>query len=160
MNGGLLPLALLCAALGLALAATPVKTAWISLGVLATMAIAALAILAGYQHDAPLLLGFWGSTMLTAALVYLPRGLTGLWAFLASANAGIWVGAFAGSAGGWRALAWAMPLALLFLPAGWLIRRGFGIGAKIVASWIVAVSLLAGMVSMVPTPGYAPDHKE
>ena len=41
-----------------------------------------------------------------------------------------------------------------------IVSRGWGIAVKVVASWLAAVAILATMLSLVPTPGYMPDHME
>ena len=106
------------------------------------------------------MLALWISAAMTAGLAYLPRGLNRFSVFLASINTGLWVGLVAHSAGGGGGMVAAWPLALLFLPAAWLFEKQLGVAVKIAASWIVAVSILAGMVAISPVPGYAPDHME
>ncbi len=106
------------------------------------------------------LVALWVSAAVTAGLCYLPRGVNGLSLVVASVNAGIWLGVVAHSAGGVAGIASASPLALLFLPAAWLLKKELGAAVKIMASWIVAVSILAAMVAISPVPGYAPDHME
>jgi hypothetical protein len=160
MNAGFLPLALLCAALGLALAKTPWKIAAIALAALVASALLSTAVIPTAGWETPALLGLWISAGLTAALAYLPRGIGGVFSVLAGGNAGLWVGVVAHSAGGGAGIASALPLALLFLPAAWLLQKELGAAVKIAASWIVAVSILAGMVAVSPTPGYAPDHMQ
>lgn len=160
MNAGFLPLALLCAALGLALAKTPFKVAAIAIAALVVTSLLAYAVIPADRWQTPAMLGLWVSAAITAGLAYLPRGIDGFWVLLASVNAGLWVGLVAPSAGGGIGIASALPAALMFLPAAWLLKKELGAAVKIAASWIVAVSILAGMVAISPTPGYAPDHKE
>ncbi|MGH8079493.1 MAG: hypothetical protein ACREP7_02885 [Lysobacter sp.] len=53
----------------------------------------------------------------------------------------------------------ALPCLLLALPAAYCIRRGAGIAVKVVCSWLLAVTLLAASLPLLPvTPGYLPDH--
>lgn len=160
MNAGFLPLALLCAALGLALVKTPPKLAAMAIASLIVTSLISYAVIPTARWETPALLGLWLSAAITAMLSYLPRGLDGNRVFLASVNAGLWVGVVAHSAGGSIGIASALPFALLFLPAAWLLKKELGAGVKIAASWIVAVSILAGMVAISPTPGYAPDHMQ
>lgn len=160
MNAGILPLALLCAALGLALAKKPAKVAAIAIVALVAASVLSTVAIPTAGWETPALLGLWFSTALTAALAYLPRGIGGIWSVLAGINAGVWVGVVAHSAGESASIASALPFALLFLPAAWLLEKELGVAVKVAASWIVAVSILAVMVAISPTPGYAPDHMQ
>lgn len=160
MNAGFLPLAFLCAALGLALAKTPVKVAAMAIIALIVASSLSFAVIPVARWETPAMLALWISAAITAGLAYLPRGMNGVWVFLASINSGLWVGAVAHSAGGGGGMAAAWLLVLLFLPAAWLLEKEMGVAVKIAASWIVAVSILAGMVAISPMPGYAPDHMQ
>lgn len=160
MNAGFLPLALLCAALGLALAKTPLKRAAVAIAVLVLASLLSYWTIPVARWETAAMLGLWVSAAITAGLAYLPRGIDGVWLWLASINAGLWIGVVAHSAGGGAGLALALPLALLMWPAAWLLEKQLDAVVKIAASWIVAVSILAGMVAISPVPGYAPDHME
>ncbi len=160
MNAGFLPLALLCAALGLALAKTPRKFAALAIVALVIASLLSFAFISSTHWETPAMLALWLSAAITAGLGYLPRGVNGVWGVVAGINAGLWVGIVAHSAGGSGGMAAAWTLALLFLPAAWLFEKELGAAVKIAASWIVAVSILAGMVAISPVPGYAPDHME
>lgn len=160
MNAGFLPLATLCAALGLAMAKTPFKIAAMAIAVLIATSLLSYALMPTDRWETLALVALWVSAAITAGLTYLRRAADPVWILLASINAGIWVGVVADSAGGVAGIAWGLPLALLFLPAAWLLEKELGAAVKIMASWIVAVSILAGMVAISPVPGYAPDHME
>jgi len=159
VRGGLLPPALLAVALGFALAFAQRRMRLPSFGVfiVAALGVRAVRIPAGEET---IFLGLWASAMLTALLVHLPRGVPSPLALGAAANAGAWVGAVTGVAGASRDLLFALPFALLFVPGAWLARRNLGIAVKVAASWVVAVSVLAAMLPLTPTPGYKPDHME
>lgn len=159
MRGGLLPPALLAAALGFALAFAPRGIRWPSFGVFVAAALGLRAVRLPAGEEA-IFLGLWASAILTALLVHLPRGVPAPLALGAGANAGIWAGAVTGIAGGPSDLLLALPFALLFVPGAWLARRDLGIAVKVAASWVVAVSVLAAMLPLTPTPGYKPDHME
>lgn len=160
MNAGFLPLAILCAALGLAMAKTPLKMAAMAIALVIATSLLSFAFMPTDKWETAALVALWVSAAVTAGLCYLPRGVNGLWLVVASVNAGIWVGAVAHSAGGIAGVASGLPLALLFLPAAWLLEKELAAAVKIMASWIVAVSVLAFMVAVSPVPGYAPDHME
>ena len=160
MNAGFVPLALLCTALALALAKTPVKLSAMAIFLLVIAVLLSFAVIPAAHWETPAMLGLWVSAAITALLAYLPRGIKGIWVLLVSVNAGLWLGVVAHSAGKEIGIASALPFALLFLPATWLLERQFGAVVKIAASWIVAVSILAFTVALTPVPGYAPDHME
>lgn len=161
MRGGALPPAILCAALGLALACGETKVP--RLGVI-TAAIAALGA-AGVRLPAgwtdAVFLGCWSSTALNSVRVHLvgPWGRTAT--LLLCANTGIWAGAVISVAGRKTDLLWALPCMLTLLPASWAVRRGGSIAVKVVSSWLVAIAILAATLQFLPvTPGYLPDHMD
>ena len=160
MRGGALPPALLCAALAFALAFVPRRVILPTL--LALCAVALLVSLLPLKAVSAELIfaGCWLSIVVTAATVHL-RGHFGLAvALLLGANAGLWAGAVVAISGTPTDLARALPVALLAFPAGWLAAHRGAIAVKVVASWLVAVAILAGTLPIVPTPGYAQDHME
>ena len=160
MRGGWLPPALLCGALAFALAFVPARArlpALILLGV-----AAAITSLLPLHRVSPeiVLAGCWISVALTAASVHLRPGRPVWFAPVVGVNAGLWAGAVIAISGTALDLLRALPVALIVLPATWLVAHRGGIGVKVVASWLVAVAILAGTLPIVPTPGYAPDHME
>ncbi len=160
MRGGALPAALLCAALGFALSFAPRRVLPASLLVLIMIGSGSgLLVVPGPWREL-VFAGCWTSVALTALLVHLPRGIGPRLALAVAANAGLWAGAVISEAGAPIDLVRALPWALLCVPGGWLVRSSRRIVIKIVASWLIAVSILAGALPMVPTPGYAPDHME
>ena len=160
MRGGALPPALLCAALAFALAFAPRRAL--------LPALAALVAVAGIASQLPLravspelvFAGFWISLVVTAAAVHLPWQVGLPMALTLSINAGIWAGAVIAISGSAVDLARALPVTLLALPAAWLVAHRGELAIKVVASWLVAVAILAATLPIVPTPGYAPDHME
>lgn len=160
MRGGSLPPALLCAALAFALAFVPRPVIVPSLAVLCGAAIATSLLPLKVVSSELIFAGCWISIVATAATVHL-RGHFGLpTALVLGANAGLWAGAVVAVSGTMIDLARALPVALLAFPAGWLVANRGGIAVKVVASWLVAVAILAGTLPIVPTPGYAQDHME
>jgi hypothetical protein len=161
MRGGALPPALLFAALGFALSFAPRRAALI--GVVLALAMAVLVSFAPLPTRAVELVfaGCWISVALTAASVHLPRRIGLVPAMILAVNAGLWGGAVVAEAGARLDLLKALPLVLLCLPGGWLVRTERQIAIKVAASWLIAVSILAGSLPFLPTtPGYAPDHME
>ncbi len=159
MRGGALPPALLCAAVGLALAFAPRRAAVPSLVTLitTTVVLATLPIQGEWLED--VFLGGWVSVAATAATVYLPRGLTSRSAVALSLNAGFWSGAEVALAGSRLDIVTALAGSLLFLPAAFIVDWRAPIMIKVVASWLIAVAVLAATLQFLPvTPGYLPDH--
>ena len=161
MRGGALPPALLFAAFGLALAFA--KRRSLLPAILATAVIAALVsfVPIGGQWADPCFLGCWISVLIAAVSVHLPRGLGPRLAILLAVDIGVWGGAVIAVAGKPLDLALSAPWLLLALPAGWLVRTKRQIAVKVLASWLIAVSLLAATLQITtPTPGYVQDHMD
>jgi hypothetical protein len=96
----------------------------------------------------------------TAALVFFVSRLPTAGAVAAGINGGVWVGAVASVSANRGALLLALPLGLSFVLQRWLQFRGYAIVMKVLASWLIAIASLAILVSLSPTPGYAPDHMD
>lgn len=160
MNSGYLPIFLLFATVGLALALAGARAAWGALaGLLASAGVVALLPLPPALQDI-VFVGVWLSIIATAGLVYLRRLSPDRWAIPVAINAGIWAGALASLSDRQVGLLLAMPVVLIFLPARWIVDRGHAIAIKVAASWMIAIASLALFVSLTPTPGYKPDHMQ
>lgn len=161
MRGGSLPPALLCAALGFALAFAPRRMIAICLALLCAAATAAAFLRLGPEAQDPVFLGCWLSVIAAAATVHLPGGVGPKTALGLALNTGAWAGAVVAAAGAKTDLLIAIPAALICLPGGWLVARGHSIVLKVASGWLVAVSLLAIGLQFAPTtPGYKPDHMD
>lgn len=156
MNGWLPP-ALLVAATGLAVAFAARRAGLVALAALVMVAGAAHVARPSARSSETVLLGVWASVAATALLVHWPRGVPGAVAVAAGANAGLWAGAATADA---RDLVPALACGLVALPSAWAARRGAGVAVKVVASWMVAVALLAALLPLASTPGYVPDHMD
>lgn len=111
--------------------------------------------------DDTVFLGCWVGVVAAAAAVHLPRGVGPRWAVPLSLNAGVWTGAVIAAAGMRSDLLKSLPLALLAYPGAWLVARKGSIIIKVMASWLIAVSVLALSLQWAPTtPGYKPDHMD
>jgi len=159
MRSGVLPAALLFAALGLALAFAP-RSNWRS-------SLLALVASVGVFNFVPVphhwlegaFLGCWISVIATAGSVHLLRGPSPCVALALSLNAGLWSSAVVSLSASRLDLLLALPCVLIVWPAGWLVSRQRSIPLKVVSSWIIAVAVLAGTLQVLPvTPGYLPDH--
>jgi hypothetical protein len=95
----------------------------------------------------------------TAATVHLPRGLTAKGVVVLSLNAGLWSGAELALTGSRLDIAKALACVLLLFPAEFVVYWPAPIIVKVVASWLIAVAILAATLQFLPvTPGYLPDH--
>jgi len=161
VRGGTLPPGLLFAALGLALAFAPPRIRiWSLIALVATLAgLSQIAIPWNWLEIA--FLGCWVSTAGTAAAVHLPRGLGWGNGLTLAFNAGLWASAVVALSGAPLDLLKALPAVILILPAAWLIGRRASIAVRVVASWLIAIAILAAALPFLPvTPGYVPDHLE
>jgi hypothetical protein len=158
--GGILPPALLCIALALVLAFQSRRTIWAAL--LLLVATASLTLVLGFP---PLwqdfaVWGCWASVIVSALSLQLPWRPSALVVAGLAVNAGLWAGAIIALNGRPSDLAIALLCALLAFPAAWLLKTPARLGVKIVAGWLVAVSILAAAIPFVKTPGYKADHVE
>jgi len=160
MNGGILPILLICATVGLALSLVGRRDAWLGLAAILVSALVVSRFPISPDASKIVFAGLFVSTIVTAVLIYLPRTWPRRWAIPVAGNAGGWAGALASLADRHNALWLALPLCLLCLPGRWIDQRGLGIGLKVAASWMIAISSLSLFVSMMPHPGYVPDHME
>jgi len=159
MNGGLVPLFMLSATLGLMLSFAPNRLT--TLGLLGFAAAALLAFLVPLGLSPTVIfVGLWASVIAIAALVYLPAARWSAAIIPLCINAGFCMGAYATLSNNWPGLALGLLPALLGFPAKWLICNKFDIVIKVVASWMIAIASLSMFVSLMPTPGYKPDHME
>jgi len=159
VNAGLVPLLLLSATVGLMLAFVAIRRA-----AMAHIAFAAAALLAFFVSfglsPSAIFTGLWLSMIAAAILVFLP---VARWSFAViplCLNAGFWLGAGADLSGNRAALLIGILPLFISIPARWLARGKFNIAVKVVASWMIAIASLSLFVSLIPTPGYKPDHME
>lgn len=160
MNGGIVPSLLLYATLGFLLSFTTQRIAWTGFaGVAVTAWISSLVTLPASLATF-IFIGVWVSIILTAGLTYLPMAVARRWAIPLATVVGMLGGALTSLTDRKGDLMLALPASLLFIPGRLIVARGYGLGIKIVASWMIAIALLSTFVSLTPTPGYEPDHME
>lgn len=160
MNAGILPIALLCATLGLVLSLAAPRLAWRAFAALVvSAALVSFLPISGAPNE-PLFFGLWVSMIATAAIAFIPAFSPDHWAIPAAINAGGWSGALASSSNQHTGLAVALLLSLLFIPGRWVVHQGYSVALKVAASWMIAIATLSTFVSMMPTPGYRKDHME
>ena len=160
MRGGFLPPAILCAALGIALAFIPIRRASLAALLLVVFAALVWSLEPPIRWIEPIFVGCWLSVIANALLVHRPDRLPAALFFVAAANSGVWAGAVTAVSGERRDLFIALPLVLLFVVGRPIVLQGWSISLKVLQSWLTAVAILATMVSLTPTPGYKPDHME
>lgn len=161
MRGGALPPALLCAALGFALGYAPPRSRLYGIGAAVVAAFAASWIRLPAPWMESVFAGCWISVVVAACAIHLPRGVGPRLALALALNAGLWAGLVVAGAGVRTDLLKALPWLLLAFPAAWAKARGWGIGVKVAASWLVAIALLCAFLPVTTkTPGYAPDHMD
>ena len=160
MRGGFLPPLILCATLGIALSAVKPRTALCSALIAIVVALAVFQITFQQRWIEFIFTATWLSVIVAATLLYLRAATADRLAFLVAVNSGAWIGAVAAVSGKRTDLAIAVPFLLLFLVGRSIVQRGWGISLKVFSSWLVAVAILATMLSLTPTPGYVPDHME
>lgn len=160
MNGGILPLLMMFATVGLALSLVGWRESVLALAAIALSALAVSLFPIPPRSSTIVFAGLFLSTIVTATLLYLPRAWPRPWTIPVALNAGGWAGALASLSEMRSALWLALPLCLLCIVGRWVNQRGLGIGLKVVASWMIAISSLSLFVSMMPHPGYVPDHME
>jgi hypothetical protein len=159
MNAAL-PIALACAALGLALSLASRRVAWTGFACLALTALVAMLVPVPETLRFAAMTGLLITVVATAALMFFVSRLPTAGAVAAGINGGVWVGAVASVSANRGALLLALPLGLSFVLQRWLQSRGYAIVMKVLASWLIAIASLAILVSLSPTPGYAPDHMD
>lgn len=160
MSGTALAPPLLCLALALALSKTSSRARWTALLLLTGMTLVGLVLPVSRTSLVPVLLGVSASTAVTAALVLLGRGAPIWLLWLLAANAGVWCGALASAADHSPALlVGALVLALAAHPLAFVAARR-PVVLFVLASWLVAASILSIALPLTTTPGYAPDHMD
>lgn len=160
MRGGILPAALIFAALGFALSFAPRRIQGLGLVAAAIAALLSLQLQVDPAHAEAVYLAVWSSIVVSGASVHLPDGIRERGGVLLALVCGAAAGAVIGLAGGWPDLALAALAILVILPGTWLVGSGRGIAVKVMTSWLIAIALLAAALPLTPTPGYAPDHME
>ncbi len=160
MRGGVVPPALLFAALAclLAFAPRPARLPATGAALVAAFGVAQLPLPTTWVEG--VFLACWITIAATAAMVHFGRYLDRPRSLILAINAGTWAGAAVAIAGTTLDLAQAVPWLLLVVPGAWLVATGRGVGIKVVSSWLIAIAVLAAVLPIVPTPGYSPDHLE
>jgi hypothetical protein len=160
VNAGALPMALQLLALVFALAFAPQKAVMPALFLMSLVAAVAFACPVTGKWETVLFLGSWAGLVLVVLTVHLPAGPTQAVSLILGANTGLWVGTIAAASDMPSDVMKVLPLALLVLPARWLVAHRGGIAIKVAASWLIAVAILCATLPIVPTPGYVADHME
>ena len=126
----------------------------------ATAAVIALFPMPAWTSDAGHL-ACWISIIACGAVAYAPHGVSARFAIALAAGAGVSAGAVVTRGDAPKLFVLVALVAVVTLCAARAAARHVPIAPKVVASWLIAVALLATLLQMLPvTPGYLPDHLE
>lgn len=161
MTGGLLTPCLLGFAVALMLSLQPWRLQGFGLALLAFTALAIMSF-ASVPTDwaSAVLMCSWLSVAFTAATVGLLRVLSIAPMLLVVINAGVWIGFSMALTAESSYAVTPVLIASLSFPLSFISRSHHALVSRIVASWLIAVSILILGLSAVTTPGYQPDHIE
>ena len=159
MNGGIVPFLLIGFTVGLMLAFARPRETWIALAVLTAAALLSFALPTGLP-EMTVFVALWGSMAAIAATTYFRVVRAPAVRIPLSLIAGLCIGTGAAYSEDGGGLALALLFALASFPGKWILARKFDIVVKVVASWMIAIASLSMFVSLMPTPGYKPDHME
>lgn len=143
MRDGALPAVLLCLAFGMAICRQGLRNIAFSLTILVIVAVATSALVFSDVLAAPTAVTTAALTALFVFAVYSGRAFHAALVTCLGVATGILIGALTSFGGQASLLLLALPWALFAFPAAWLARRGRAIALKVMASWILAVSLLS-----------------
>jgi hypothetical protein len=160
----MLPVTLLCLALGLVFGFT-VTSVWIpGIMVLVCAALTTHMVLTtagmGSEWADAVYLACWVSTAGNALSIYLPRPVGVVAAVVLALNAGVYCGAVSVLTGAHRELE-GLAGVMALVPVRWAAQRNLLLPLKVASSWLIAIAALAAILQFLPvTPGYLPDHVE
>lgn len=158
MRDGAFPAMLLSLMLGLTLAFAARRTVAIACLLLAAAALATSLFALPLEWRGAMAIGCWSETVLLAILVFSGRPLPAPLAAVAATIAGCFVGAVASQLARPFVIVEALLCTLILLPAAWLVRRRWSIAVKVLASWLLAVAVLAGGTTIATGPTAGSDH--
>jgi hypothetical protein len=161
MNGGMLPALLVAAAFALALANVGGTVRFCALAsfTVATLTVAFIPLTPSWSDAVHV--GCWSSIVACGGAAYAPQAVSSRLGLVLAAPAGVSAGAVVALAGTPAMVALLPAVAVLTALTGRAVARRLPIAPKVVASWLIAVALLATMLLMSPiTPGYRSDHLE
>lgn len=160
VNATIFPPLMQCLTIALMLSFAAGRTGWFAIAAMtATAAIASSLVWPQTMTSAVFAL-VWATVIISAGTTYLSPVAVELLAIPLAVAAGAGAGAVTSLSGRKSDLLVALPIVLSFIPGRWIVARGGGLGIKVVASWMIAVAMLVTFVSLIPTPGYVPDHME
>jgi len=143
MRDGALSAVLLCLAFGMAICRQRVRDIAAAIVILVVVAIMASALVFPDALAAPTAIAAAALTVLVVFAVYAGRAFHPALAAGLGVAAGALIGALTSFAGQASLLLFALPATLVAFPAAWLAHTGRAIALKVMASWILAVSLLS-----------------
>ena len=161
MRDAALPAGLVAGALGLALGFVPARLRALGAGLFSGLALSLSSLPLPQSATDGAFLACFACVLAAAAAVVWPHRFAARVRIALAAVAGVAAGIAVAAAGAPADLARSLPFVLLAIPAGGLVSVERAVALKVVASWLVTVSVLAGALTLAPvTPGYVPDHLE
>ncbi len=158
MRDGALPAVLLCLAFGMAICRQQRHNIALALIILAIGAAATSALVFPDELAAPTAIASAALTVLFVIAVYSGRALHPALAAALGVAAGALIGALTSFTGQASLLLFALPATLVAFPAAWLAHTGRAIALKVIASWILAVSLLSICLTFAQGVSAGSDH--
>ena len=158
MRDGALPAVLLCLAFGMAICRQRRHNIALTLIILGIVAAATSALVFPDALAAPTAIATAALTVLVVFAVYSGRAFHPALAAGLGVAAGVSIGALTSFGGQASLLLFALPATLVAFPAAWLAHTGRAIALKVIASWILAVSLLSIGLTLTQGVSAGSDH--
>ncbi len=158
MRDGALPAVLMCLAFGMAICRQRLRNIALTLIILASVAAPTSALVFPDLLAAPTAIAAAGLTILFVFAVYSDRAFHPALVAVFGVSAGVLIGALTSFGGQASMLLLALPATLVAFPAAWLAHTGRAIALKVMASWILAVSLLSIGLTLVQGVNAGSDH--
>lgn len=159
MNGGIIPFVLAAITTGLMLGLAELRA-----GLRALAAFIAAAFIEWFlpvlAPETTLFAALFAAILAVGIAVYVRAARSPLWLLVLAFNGGLWLGACAAASRSPAGLAMIALTPIAAAGARWTARRDATIIVKVAASWMMAIASLTLFVSLIPTPGYQPDHME
>jgi len=162
MTGEILPAALLCISITLALAFATRETRWRALSAMAFVMTGATLLTIPKIWQVYLNFICWFHLVLSSIAVYRANRPLYVWLIhMFCLSAGFWSGVEIAASGHAKNVLWVLPFLLVVLPAVWVLKKWGSLALKVPTSWLLASALLGMALHFVPvTIGNMPDHME
>jgi hypothetical protein len=106
------------------------------------------------------ILACWAAIVVLAVRTYWPSPMVRLNNLVIAAAAGVVSGTAIAASASPSTLWQPLLTSLIIVPATLAVERGYAVAPRVVASWLVAVAVLAALLPyIVAHPGYVADHR-